>query len=121
MRSEKTGAVTVLSFEAGRAIAGGCVLALQADFRVMSLQPAKIGLNEISLGVGLPAEVIETARCQLPPASFASMCLTGVLLSPVLRAIAKTADGALEAWLETWFSAATRERLVAAVAALKRK
>src|SRR5262245_26346492 len=44
----------------GHAIAGGCVLALQADVRLMADIDVRIGLNEVQLGIGLPAVVIES-------------------------------------------------------------
>jgi enoyl-CoA hydratase len=65
----------------GHAIAGGCVLALQADARVAAAGGAKIGLNETSLGIGLPAVVLETLRCQVPPASLVPIALEGRLFS----------------------------------------
>jgi enoyl-CoA hydratase/carnithine racemase len=49
----------------GHAIAGGCVLALQADLRVMAQGKWRIGLNEVPLGIGLPALVVETLRTQV--------------------------------------------------------
>src|SRR6267378_2777041 len=58
----------------GHAIAGGCVLALQADFR--------IGLNEVQLGIGLPAVVLESLRAQVPPPSLLPIALEGRLFSP---------------------------------------
>jgi enoyl-CoA hydratase len=49
----------------GHAVAGGCVLAMQADVRVMSEGQGRIGINELALDVGLPAIVIETFRSRL--------------------------------------------------------
>src|SRR5262245_52934880 len=49
----------------GHAIAGGCVLALQADVRIMADVDAKIGLNEAQLGIGLPAIVVEIGRAHV--------------------------------------------------------
>lgn len=66
----------------GHAIAGGCVLALQADVRLMADNDTRIGLNEVLLGVGLPAVVIETLRCQVPAGSLLPIALEGRLLSP---------------------------------------
>ncbi len=63
----------------GHAIAGGCVLALQADARIAAAGGAKIGLNETALGIGLPAAVLETLRCQVPPASLVPVALEGRL------------------------------------------
>ena len=66
----------------GHAIAGGCVLALQADLRLAADKDARIGLNETQLGIGLPAVVLETLRAQVPPPSLASIALEGRLFSP---------------------------------------
>ncbi len=66
----------------GYAVAGGCVLALQADYRIMADGPFKIGLNEVPLGIGLPALVVETLRCQVPSASLLPIALEGKLVSP---------------------------------------
>jgi len=67
----------------GHAIAGGCVLATQCDARVMAEGDGKIGLNEVQLGIGLPAAVIEPLRARLPAASLAAVALEGQLFSPV--------------------------------------
>ncbi len=67
----------------GHAIAGGCVLAMQADYRVLAEEEHfRMGLNETALAVGLPALVIETLRCLLPPTSFLQGALTGALHGP---------------------------------------
>ena len=46
----------------GHAIAGGCVLALACDYRVMVSKKAKIGLNAIRFGSSLPACSVEMLR-----------------------------------------------------------
>jgi enoyl-CoA hydratase len=66
----------------GHAIAGGCVLALQADLRIAADRELRIGLNETQLGIGLPAIVVETLRCQVPPQSLPVIALEGRLFSP---------------------------------------
>jgi enoyl-CoA hydratase len=66
----------------GHAIAGGCVLALQCDVRLMSDADLKIGLNEVQLGIGLPSSVIEPLRLQVPAASLAPIALEGRLFTP---------------------------------------
>ena len=66
----------------GHAIAGGCVLAMQADHRVMAEGEAKIGINEVQIGLPLPVVVIETFRAQLTPASLARAAREGTLFSP---------------------------------------
>lgn len=63
----------------GHAIAGGCVLALQADVRLMASGESRIGLNEVQLGIGLPAAVVETLRCQVPASSLSPLAAEGGL------------------------------------------
>jgi enoyl-CoA hydratase len=65
----------------GHAYAGGCVLAMQGDRRVMEDGEGKIGINEVRLGLPLPAIVVETFRAQLSPRSLALAALEGKLFS----------------------------------------
>jgi enoyl-CoA hydratase len=66
----------------GHAIAGGCVLALQCDARLMAEGPVKIGLSEVQLGIGLPSSVLESLRFQVPPSSLVPIALEGTLFTP---------------------------------------
>lgn len=66
----------------GHAIAGGCVLSLQADLRLAADRDLRIGLNEAQLGIGLPLAVLETLRAQVPASSLAPIALEGRLFSP---------------------------------------
>jgi enoyl-CoA hydratase len=66
----------------GHAIAGGCVLALMCDVRIAATGLARIGLNEIQLGIGLPAIVVEPLRHRLPSSSLVRIALDGSLFSP---------------------------------------
>ena len=66
----------------GHAIAGGCILALQSDRRLMSEGSFKIGINETALGVGVPAVALETFRSQLGTRRLERLALDGALLSP---------------------------------------
>jgi enoyl-CoA hydratase len=60
----------------GAAIAGGCVLALQCDRRVIA-RDAKIGLTEAALGIGLPPVALEPLRDVVPAASLSPIALEG--------------------------------------------
>ena len=64
----------------GHAIAGGCVLAMQADERIMAEGEGRIGLNEIQLGIGLPAIVLESVRWQVPPSTLLPLAVEGELV-----------------------------------------
>jgi len=66
----------------GHAVAGGCVLALQADQRLMAEGEGRIGLNEVRLGIGLPAAMVETLRCQVPAPALFPVVAEGGLFSP---------------------------------------
>ncbi len=55
---------------------------LVADLRLAADRDARIGLNETQLGIGLPAVVLETLRCQVPASSLAPIALEGKLFSP---------------------------------------
>ncbi|MFL5313358.1 MAG: enoyl-CoA hydratase-related protein [Myxococcales bacterium] len=66
----------------GHAIAGGCVLALQADVRIGAASDFRVGLNEVQLGIGLPAVVLEALRAQLPAPSLLPVAQEGRLFSP---------------------------------------
>jgi enoyl-CoA hydratase len=66
----------------GHAVAGGCVLALQADLRLMAEGKGKIGLTEVQLGIGLPGVVLESLRLQVPATSLFAIALEGRLFGP---------------------------------------
>lgn len=50
----------------GHAIAGGALLSLCCDLRIMAQGDAKWGLNESALGLSIPAFGLEVARYSLP-------------------------------------------------------
>ncbi len=66
----------------GHAIAGGCVLALECDWRVMVDEGARIGLNETQLGISLPSAVLEPLRLAVPSSSLVPIAYEGRLFSP---------------------------------------
>jgi enoyl-CoA hydratase len=66
----------------GHALAGGCLLALAADHRVMAPGPFFIGLNEVPLGIPLPAGCMEIVRAAVPPTSIAEALIEGRRYSP---------------------------------------
>lgn len=87
MRTVLEAPIPVVAAINGNAIAGGCVLALMCDARVMVARTEKgaprIGLNEAQLGLGLPAVVMEPARARVPLASHTRVMLEGRLFHPV--------------------------------------
>ena len=61
----------------GHAVAGGCILALTADHRVLRRGGAQIGLNEVKVGVPLPWSVAVLLRASVPPSALAQVALLG--------------------------------------------
>ncbi len=66
----------------GHAVAGGCLLALCADWRVIARGEARMGLNEITLGLPLPQAGIEITRAQLVPSAYAEVVYGGLTHAP---------------------------------------
>ncbi|RIK78116.1 hypothetical protein DCC62_08290 [candidate division KSB1 bacterium] len=66
----------------GTATAGGCVLALACDYRLMNTGKNVIGLSEIKLGLPLPASALEIARFSLPPETITYVLYSGKLFQP---------------------------------------
>ncbi len=67
----------------GHAIAGGCVLTLACDYRVATSKPnARIGLNEVALGVRYPPRVLRIVRDRVPSASHTPVILGAELFAP---------------------------------------
>lgn len=66
----------------GQSPAGGCVLALACDHRVMAFGEHRIGLNEVPVGVVVPNFAIELARHTVGDRKAAQMFYNGLLLEP---------------------------------------
>lgn len=61
----------------GHAIAGGAIMMLACDQRLLARGNARIGLTEIKVGVLFPAWALEIARHTTPPEHFSTLILTG--------------------------------------------
>ena len=67
----------------GHAIAGGCVVALTADYRVLASAPqVRIGLNEVALGLEYPPKVFALVRHRVPPRGLERVVLEAGLYDP---------------------------------------
>ncbi|MFO0756729.1 MAG: enoyl-CoA hydratase/isomerase family protein [Byssovorax sp.] len=67
----------------GHAIAGGAVLACCCDDRVATASPrARIGLNEVALGVRFPPRILTILRRRLPPEHLETLILGARLVDP---------------------------------------
>jgi enoyl-CoA hydratase len=61
----------------GHAIAGGAILMLACDQRLLARGAARIGLTEVRVGVVFPAWALEIARFATPPQHFPTLVCTG--------------------------------------------
>jgi len=61
----------------GHAVAGGCLLALCADWRVLARGEARMGLNEITLGLPLPQAGLEITQEHLRGSAYAEVVFGG--------------------------------------------
>jgi enoyl-CoA hydratase len=66
----------VVAAVSGAAVAGGCILALTADHRVLK-RGAPIGLNEVKVGVPLPWSVTRLLRATVHPTALSRIALLG--------------------------------------------
>ena len=66
----------------GHAIAGGCVLALCADHRIMANDGGRIGVTELLVGVPFPALAFEIMRHASPPYFLTETILSGATFLP---------------------------------------
>ena len=60
----------------GHAVAGGCILALTADWRVLG-PGAEVGLNEVKIGLPLPWSVALLVRASVSPPAIGRVALLG--------------------------------------------
>jgi enoyl-CoA hydratase len=66
----------------GHAIAGGCVMACCADYRIMAREPGRIGIPELLVGVPFPAVPLEIVRFATPPQHVQTLIYRGLTLVP---------------------------------------
>jgi enoyl-CoA hydratase len=78
----------VVAAVTGHAVAAGALLTLVCDVRIGADVPAKIGLNETSIGMPLPVFATELARDRLSPTALVRATLAAEMYDP---------NGALEA------------------------
>src|SRR5262249_42370062 len=66
----------------GHAIAGGCVVVLACDARLMAEGTGTIGGPEVLVGVPFPSAALEVVRFAVPPDKVQSLIYTGRTLAP---------------------------------------
>jgi len=91
----------------GHAVAGGCILALTADYRILR-RGAQIGLNEVKIGVPLPWSVSVLLQATAAPTARTRIALLGRNFADEEALAAGLADELAEA---DGFEVACRTRL----------
>jgi enoyl-CoA hydratase len=66
----------------GHAIAGGCILVLASDVRLMAEGTGRIGVPELLVGVPFPVAPLEVVRFAVPQDKVQSLIYTGRTLQP---------------------------------------
>ena len=95
----------------GHAIAGGLITALDCDFRVAARKAAKFGLNEVPIGIPMPAAYVEIIKYALGNQVGALATLRGKLYD------LQEAEGAWASSTRWWSRASCSPRLSATPAA----
>jgi len=66
----------------GHALGGGLVLAIAADFRVMTTESCKLGLTEVTAGISFPAAPMVVISAELAPETARALTLSGRVFGP---------------------------------------
>jgi enoyl-CoA hydratase len=66
----------------GHAIAGGCILVLGCDVRLMAEGKGRIGVTELLVGVPFPSAALETVRFAVPRDKLQELVYSGRTLEP---------------------------------------
>jgi enoyl-CoA hydratase/carnithine racemase len=75
-------AIPVAAAITGHSPAGGAVLAMCCDYRVMAEGPFGIGLNEVRIGIPMPEIVASLLRRTVGVRRAEELCVTGRLVGP---------------------------------------
>ena len=76
-----TSTVPVVAAITGHSPAGGAVLALFCDWRIMAEGPFVIGFHEVKIGIPMPRVVAEALARTVGPRRAEELCVTGRLVS----------------------------------------
>jgi enoyl-CoA hydratase len=66
----------------GHAIAGGCLMVLAADYRVMAAGHGRIGVTELAVGLPFPSAALEIARFAVPRSYLQSVIYGAAVYAP---------------------------------------
>lgn len=66
----------------GHSPAGGAVLAIHCDLRIMAKGDFRIGLNEVQVGIPMPEPIYRTVRRLVGERQAERLCVSGALITP---------------------------------------
>jgi Delta3-Delta2-enoyl-CoA isomerase len=72
----------VVAAISGHSPAGGCIMTLFCDYRIMLDGPFRIGLNETAIGLVIPNCVVDLLSHVIPPGPATQIILDGAMLTP---------------------------------------
>ena len=82
MRTLASSPIPIVAAITGHAPAGGTVLPLFCDWRIMAQEDYKIGLNEAQVGLMLPPVILAALRRQIGARDAEWVAVSGLLMSP---------------------------------------
>jgi len=82
LKALATSPIPIAAAITGHAPAGGTVLALFCDCRVMAAGDFKLGLNEVQVGLPLPPVILAALRRLVGPRQAERLAVSGALISP---------------------------------------
>lgn len=82
LRTIAASSIPIIAAMTGHAIAGGAVIAMYCDRRIMASGDYKIGLNEVQVGIPLPPIVVACLKRLVGPRMAEYLAVMGPLLSP---------------------------------------
>lgn len=82
LRALAASPLPVVAAITGHSPAGGAVLALYCDLRVMAEGDFRIGLNEVRVGLPMPPVILAAIRRLVGAGPAERLCVSGALLSP---------------------------------------
>lgn len=103
----------------GHAIAGGCIVACAADWRVMEPGPFLIGVTEAQVGIPFPVAAMEIVRHSVAPAAWTETFLEGkrwTVEDAQRIGLVQRIAGERGAWAEAIEKAATLAKVAPSVA-----
>jgi enoyl-CoA hydratase/carnithine racemase len=77
-----TSDLMIVSAISGHSPAGGCVLAIMTDYRIMAEGRYKIGLNEVAVGIPIPGGITEVYASLLGARQAQNLGCLGQMISP---------------------------------------